>query len=39
MDGNLTEEEFGQALDLAINGCKIISEKQKAAIKNRYGDE
>jgi exosome complex component RRP41 len=39
MDGNLTEEEFEQALDLAINGCKIISEKQKAAIKNRYGDE
>ncbi len=39
MDGNLTEDEFGQALDLAINGCKIISEKQKAAIKNRYGDE
>jgi exosome complex component RRP41 len=38
MDGHLTEEEFEQALELAINGCKIINEEQKRAIKNRYGD-
>jgi exosome complex component RRP41 len=38
MDGHLTEEEFEKALDLAIGGCKKISEEQKKAIKNRYGD-
>ena len=41
MDGHLTEEEFGEALDLAINGCKIINEEQKKAIKTgmviKYG--
>jgi len=38
MDGHLTAEEFEQAMDLAIKGCKIISEEQKKAIKNRYGE-
>jgi exosome complex component RRP41 len=38
MDGDLTEEEFQQALDLAIGGCKKINEEQKKAIKNRYGE-
>jgi len=38
MDGHLTSDEFEKALDLAIKGCKIISEEQKNAIKNRYGD-
>jgi exosome complex component RRP41 len=38
MDGHLTSSEFEQALDLAIKGCKTISEEQKKAIKNRYGD-
>ena len=38
MDGHLTAEEFEKALDLAIGGCKEISEVQKQAIKNRYGD-
>jgi exosome complex component RRP41 len=38
MDGDLTEEEFGKALDLAIGGCKKINEEQKKAIKNRYGE-
>ena len=38
MDGHLTEEEFQKALDLAIGGCMKISEEQKKAIKNRYGD-
>jgi exosome complex component RRP41 len=38
MDGHLTDDEFEKALDLAIGGCKKISEEQKKAIKNRYGD-
>ena len=38
MDGHLTSSEFEQAMDLAIKGCKTISEEQKNAIKNRYGD-
>lgn len=38
MDGHLTGDEFEKALDLAVKGCKIISEEQKNAIKNRYGD-
>ncbi len=37
-DGHLTSEEFEKALDLAINGCKKISEEQKKAIIGRYGD-
>lgn len=39
MDGHLTNEEFEQALDLAIEGCKQLSAAQKEAIKNRYGEE
>ncbi len=38
MDGHLTPDEFDKALDLAIEGCKQISEAQKNAIKNRYGE-
>jgi exosome complex component RRP41 len=38
-DGHLTPDEFNKALDLAIEGCKKISEEQKNAIKNRYGEE
>jgi len=38
MDGHLTSEEFEQAMDMAIKGCQIISEEQKKAIKNRYGE-
>ncbi|KZX14846.1 ribonuclease PH [Methanobrevibacter cuticularis] len=38
-DGDLTEEEFEQALDLAIEGCKKISEVQKEALKVRYSKE
>lgn len=37
-DGNLTGEEFEKALDLAMKGCEQISQVQKDAIKNRYGD-
>ena len=36
-DGNLASEEFEKALDLAMNGCKKISEEQKKAILSRYG--
>ena len=36
MDGHLTLEEFNQALDLAIKGCKIISEIQKKALLDKY---
>ena len=38
-DGNLTEEEFEEALDLAIEGCKKISELQHEALKKRYSSE
>ena len=38
-DGNLTEEEFEQALDLAIEGCYKINEYQKNALKKRYSKE
>lgn len=36
-DGNLTEDEFETALDLAIGACMEISEVQKAALKEGYG--
>ena len=38
-DGNLTEEEFEEALDLAMEGCRKISELQHEALKNRYSSE
>jgi exosome complex component RRP41 len=38
-DGNLTEEEFEEALDMAIEGCKKISELQHEALKKRYSSE
>jgi len=38
MDGHLTPEEFEKALDLAIEGCNKINQKQKEAIKKRYGE-
>ena len=38
-DGNLTEEEFEEALDLAMEGCMKISELQHEALKNRYSSE
>ena len=36
MDGHLTQKEFDKALNLAIKGCKIISELQKKAILEKY---
>lgn len=38
MDGNLSSEEFEKAMDLALEGCKKISEIQKNALKTRYGE-
>ncbi|WP_413828569.1 exosome complex exonuclease Rrp41 [Methanobrevibacter sp. UBA46] len=37
-DGNLTEDEFEEALDLAIGGCQQIAECQRKALKTRYGE-
>jgi exosome complex component RRP41 len=36
MDGSLTENEFNQALDMAIAACKKISEMQIEALKRKY---
>jgi len=36
MDGHLTLDEFDKAVDLAINGCKTVSELQKKAIMEKY---
>ena len=36
MDGMLTVEEFEQALNLAIKGCKQIYKLQKEALKAKY---
>jgi|SRR5271157_157120 len=38
MDGHLTEEEFGQAVDMAIVGCKKLHEMQKQALVEKYGE-
>lgn len=37
-DGNLTEEEFKEALNLAIKGCLKINKIQKEALKKKYGE-
>jgi exosome complex component RRP41 len=36
MDGLLTQDEFRQALDLAIQGCKTVYDLQKAALTQKY---
>jgi exosome complex component RRP41 len=36
MDGTLTVDEFKQALDLAIEGCKQMYKMQKESLKARY---
>ena len=36
MDGHLTVEEFDQALEFAIKGCRLISEMQKKALIDKY---
>jgi exosome complex component RRP41 len=36
MDGLLTVEEFSQAIELALDGCRRIHELQKEALKAKY---
>jgi len=36
MDGHLTIDEFDKALDMAIKGCRKVSELQKKAINEKY---
>jgi len=36
MDGMLTQEEFEQAVNLAVGGCKKLYEFQKEALKAKY---
>jgi len=36
MDGLLTQDEFRQALDLAIQGCQTVYDLQKAALTKKY---
>jgi len=38
MDGHMTEDEFGTAVDMAIEGCKKLHEMQKQALVEKYGD-
>jgi len=36
MEGHMTEEELARALDLGVGGCKVIYEKMKQALRERY---
>ncbi|MFQ6136175.1 MAG: exosome complex exonuclease Rrp41 [Candidatus Hydrothermarchaeales archaeon] len=36
MDGNLSQKEFEEAFNLAKEGCEVIYQKQKEALKSRY---
>ncbi len=36
MDGSLTEDEFNQALDMAIDACRRINQTQIEALKQKY---
>jgi len=36
MDGDLTPEEYEEALDLAVDGCMKVYEEQKRALRERY---
>ncbi len=38
-DGDLTEEEFQKAIDLAMEGCLKVSELQKEALMKKYSTE
>lgn len=39
MDGNFEPGEFEEALDLAIEGCKQVYEKQREALEEKYAME
>ena len=36
MDGILSGEEYERALNLAIQGCKMVHELQKEALKTKF---
>jgi len=36
MDGNLTNDEFKEGLEMAKTGCQAIYEMQKAALTEKY---
>ncbi len=36
MEGHMSEEELGRALDLGVQGCRAIYEKMKDALRERY---
>jgi exosome complex component RRP41 len=36
MEGHMTEPELATALELGVGGCKVIYEKMKAALRERY---
>jgi len=36
LDGKLTQQEFAQALNLALSGCSKLYEMQKDALRKRY---
>ena len=37
MDGELTPDEFEEAFNMAIDGCKQVYEIQRDALKRKYG--
>ncbi|KXB00287.1 exonuclease [candidate division MSBL1 archaeon SCGC-AAA261F17] len=39
MDGNFSPDEFDEALELAIEGCKQVYEKQREALSKKYAKE
>ncbi len=39
MDGDMTPEEFKQAVKLAKKGCKIVYKEQRRALKEKYGGD
>ncbi|EQD43611.1 exosome complex exonuclease 1, partial [mine drainage metagenome] len=36
MEGHMTPEELSRSLDLGVAGCKVIYEKMKQALRDRY---
>jgi exosome complex component RRP41 len=36
MDGDLTVDEFNNAVEIALGGCKKLYELQKEALKSKY---
>ncbi|MFP4001262.1 MAG: exosome complex exonuclease Rrp41 [Thermoplasmata archaeon] len=39
MDGNLTVEEYEEAMEMSIDACKDIYEKQRQALREKYSTE